>query len=408
MRQLFAVMVLIMVGCGDNPKAECTTGMDLTQVPGDCQIAVCDNGHIVQHDDDTDLPTATACTTARCDGGVSSTLTLQPGTSCGSSLVCDQVGQCVGCIAPLQCPGMDTECQIRACSSETCGMTNTAAGTPLVSGQTAGDCQRLECDGNGSTRSVADDADVAAATNPCIAEACVNGVSSSTYEPTGTACGTGLSCDGNGACVACIIATDCPGSDTTCQQRTCTTGACGFSYAPTGTPTASQAAGDCQQEQCDGVGGTMQATDDADTPPDTECATGTCTSGVPSNMPEPTGTQCSTGVCDGSGACVGCVLAADCPASTNECEMASCTMNTCGLSPVATGTVTSTQVAADCQQTQCDGLGGAMQSNDDTDTPPDTECTTGTCSAGIPSSAPKPLGTACMTGTCDGLGSCVP
>jgi hypothetical protein len=328
---------MLAAGCGDNLAPECTSEPDCgdascadrmcvagrcqiqpfaigepaaLQTPGDCKLALCDGaGHVIEQTDDGDLPTASgACFAATCNQGVPSTPPVQAGTACGTALVCDNVGQCVGCIGPIECPGTDTECHARTCTNETCGITNTTAGVKLVNGQIKGDCHVIECDGSGGTMTLVDDTDIPTTTNKCITELCNGGTPGFTYKPIHTSCGTNLECDGTGNCVGCVTASECPGSDTDCQTRTCNGGTCGFDFAPTGTPTSTQVAGDCKQQQCDGMGGTMQANFDTDTPANTPCTTGACNMGVPSNVNVNDGTACTiAGTPDNrcrTGACV--------------------------------------------------------------------------------------------------------
>jgi hypothetical protein len=330
MRRLLIVVVMAWIaGCGDDLKPDCMTAADCgesscatvactagrcvitplgagmlatEQTAGDCKIATCDgSGGVIQANDDTDLPTANgACVTAQCTDGVPSTPAKQAGTSCGTSLFCDDIGQCVGCIGPIECPGTDTECHARTCINETCGITNTTAGVKLVSGQVKGDCQVKECDGNGGTMSVEDDTDVPTTTNKCVTEACNMGMPSTTPLPAGTSCGTGLICDGAGTCGQCNAPSDCPGTDTDCQARTCTNHVCGISFAPSGTPTTQQTAGSCQQNQCDGAGNTMTVEDDANVPTSTPCHTGACAAGVPVENQNGDGTTCTDSTTGGT------------------------------------------------------------------------------------------------------------
>ncbi len=76
-----------------------------------------------------------------------------------------------------------------------------------------------------------------------------------------------------GACLGqCLTPVDCPGADSECQQRTCTSGSCGVSDAAAGTPTNVQTAGDCRQNQCDGLGNMVSVIDDTDIPTSAQCS----------------------------------------------------------------------------------------------------------------------------------------
>jgi hypothetical protein len=430
-----------------------------TQVTGDCQTAQCDGqGGVVPVPDDTDLPPVTgACMASSCTNGQPAVFYSQAGTTCGAGLVCNDVGQCVGCIGPLECPGTDTQCQARTCINNMCGVAYTASGTKL-STQKAGDCQDVVCDGSGGTTSVADNNDKPNSRNVCIADACNAGVPSSTPKPSGTSCGTNMVCDGAGHCDncnvpsdcpgtdtecetrtctnhvcgvsfatsgttcqtnevcdgagncnACNVASDCPGSDTACGTRTCTNHVCGMNFVAAGTPTPIQTPGDCEDAVCDGAGHVTQVVDNSDLPTTSNvCLQAICTMGVPSNPPQPPDTSCGgSNLCDGSGNCVGCLVASDCGAS-NDCVTYTCNTGACDVAFTAAGTLTSSQTPGTCQDTVCNGRGGTQQAEDDTNTPASTSCATGVCTAGVPSTQPKGAGTSCGSGVeCDGSGNCV-
>src|SRR5262249_9574882 len=144
-----------------------------------------------------------------------------------------------------------------------------AAGT-AVSSQTAGDCQRNQCDGSGSVASVPDDSDVPVDGNQCTNDVCTNCVPSNPPSAPHSACSQsgGSLCDGAGNCVSCLAASDCPGVDTECSVRTCTAGACGVAYTAAGTPVSGQSPGDCHVNVCDGAGNTVSAIDNSDAPAD--------------------------------------------------------------------------------------------------------------------------------------------
>ena len=89
--------------------------------------------------------------------------------ACGgssSSKVCDGANNCVDCLSASTCPGTDTDCHTRSCASGTCGITNIAAGT-LIPAQTAGDCKKNVCNGQGTSGPVSDDLDLPVDGNSC-------------------------------------------------------------------------------------------------------------------------------------------------------------------------------------------------------------------------------------------------
>jgi plastocyanin len=115
--------------------------------------------------------------------------------------------------------------------------------------------------------------------------------------------------------------------DTECQTRSCKTGVCGFTPTPDGTPTASQTAGDCKKNVCDGKGGSNKIiNDDTDRPVDGKaCTADLCSNGVPSNPTAMKGSVCNQNggkVCDGGDKCVECV-------DDNQCAGGLCQANAC-------------------------------------------------------------------------------
>ncbi|MEO7590099.1 MAG: hypothetical protein ABI134_02700 [Byssovorax sp.] len=69
----------------------------------------------------------------------------------------------------------------------------------------------------------------------------------------------------------------------------------------------------------------------------------------------------------------------------NECVLRLCMAGTCSTGNVAADAPTATQVPGDCKQTVCDGTGGVIDGDDDTDVPTDNEvCTVDSCFGGTP------------------------
>ncbi|MET0591069.1 MAG: hypothetical protein ABW133_00115, partial [Polyangiaceae bacterium] len=143
----------------------------------------------------------TACTVTDTSNDSMCSGTAAPAaTPCvsGGGNVCDGNGHCVQCVVAAHCPGMDTACTARTCTSNTCG---------------------------------------------------------SAQLPTGTACGANRFCDAAGACVECVTAATCPGADSSCSQRTCIAGTCGVNTAQQGA-TCSENGGAI----CDGSGACVPLT----------------------------------------------------------------------------------------------------------------------------------------------------
>jgi hypothetical protein len=398
--------------CGFSLIAAGTKLADPTS--GDCKGLQCDgkgNFEIVY--DNADVPTDTnACTTDSCNAGTPSHQPAASGTGCGGSLVCDGAGNCVECITTTACPGTDTECHTRTCISNHCGIRNTAVGTALAA-QTAKDCKKNQCDGNGGTQTVPDDTDLPVDDNVCTQDVCTQGTPSNPFVTSGTTCATNQICDGNGACVGCVIAANCPGADTECHTRTCVSHVCGVTNTAAGTAVLSQSPGDCKKNQCDGAGGVTTVTDDTDKPVDgNACTQDLCSNGTASNPNVASGTSCGTSlVCNGSGACVGCVTAADCPGADTACQQRVCTNGMCGVSNAASGTDAGTQTAGDCHKNVCNGTGGVIAAIDNTDIRVDgNSCTSDLCVSGVATNPPVATGTACAQdggSFCNVAGACV-
>jgi hypothetical protein len=385
-----------------------------TQTPGNCQKIVCDgHGALTLQEDDTNVPNDNnPCTKDLCTKGMPSNPPVSPSVTCGGALTCDGAGHCTGCQSPADCPGMETDCEERSCTSGVCGYIYAAAGKP-VSMQTAGPCKQNVCNGMGQVSIVFDPTNVPAAPGPCVTEGCSMGAPTQSNTAAGVTCSQGgVACDGNGACVACLNATMCPGQDTECKIRTCTANACTFSYAAANTPLSMQTPGDCQTAVCDGKGNVTSIPDDTDLPTNgTTCDIAQCKLGVPSLMALPSGTACGTNkTCNGSGQCTGCTDASQCPGTSNSCQTVACTAGVCGFSYTAKNTPTPSQTAGDCKQNVCDGAGNTVSIVDDADLPTTSMvCYVGVCSNGVPSTAPAIAGTACASGggtQCNGTGAC--
>jgi hypothetical protein len=280
------------------------------QTAGDCKQNECNGaGAIVANPHNADVPVdGNLCTSDVCTQGIPSNPPVAAGSSCGAGLVCNAVGTCLGCNTGADCPGSDTECQTRTCTSNTCGVSFTAAGTPTAA-QTAGDCKQNECNGAGAIVANIHNADVPSDAFQCTTDTCVQGVPTFTPVASGTACNqnNGTLCDAIGDCVQCNTASDCPGSDTDCHVRTCSSGACGVFNTAAGNPTTTQTTGNCQINQCDGAGNAVNVADNTDVPVDSkQCTSDVCTAGVPSNPNLAAGTACTQNggtSCDGAGTC---------------------------------------------------------------------------------------------------------
>lgn len=114
------------------------------------------------------------------------------GNACGVGETCAS-GSCTAapeCSSASEC-GTDTECVSYTCNGGVCGAVFANVGTP-VSGQTAGDCKKVVCDGVGGTMEVTADEDVPASLGPCDVATCVAGVP--VHTPQDALCGSGEIC----------------------------------------------------------------------------------------------------------------------------------------------------------------------------------------------------------------------
>ena len=106
-----------------------------------------------------------------------------------------------------------------------------------------------------------------------------------------------------------------------------------------------------------------------------------------------------------------CAIPSDCTKPVNECIVATCTMNVCGTTNAVSGTPLAMQTPGTCKKAVCDGSGGTMQVNDNTNVPAATsDCVTPGCSVGAPTMTNVAPDTTCasMGGkVCNGAGSCV-
>lgn len=387
------------------------------QFTGDCQQIVCDGQDaVIQQADSTDIPDdSNPCTLDVCTAGVPSHPAAASGTSCGVGLTCNNLGNCIGCTGPADCPGQDTDCQTRSCTTTVCGFVYKPSGT-LVTTQVPTDCKQNVCNGMGAVSVTFDSNDLEDDGNPCTLDACSNGSPTHAFLPPGADCfsknGSKV-CDGSGTCVHCVMAADCPGQDGECSTRSCVAGTCGVDYAPSGKPVAIQTAGDCYKGVCNGSGAPHQVVDDTDAVQDgNPCTVETCSNGGIIHTPVAVNTPCGgNNYCDAAGNCTGCLTAADCAGTDTECQVRACASGVCGFSFTAVNTPVASQTGADCKKNVCDGAGGVKAIADDADVFIDpNQCTADICSGGTPSNPPAGAGTPCSAApggvVCNGNGIC--
>lgn len=381
------------------------------QTTGDCKKVTCDgHGLPEQIADDTDLPDdSNPCTLDTCKDGVVGKTLAPVGTLCGNGLMCDMNGSCAGCTTPADCPGVDNECQTRACTSTICDFIRQPAGTQ-VSTQIPGDCKLNVCTSTGQISVIADGTDPEDDGNPCTVDGCSNGSPTHVNTAAGAPCTKGNVCNGAGSCVECVDATSCSGQDDECKTRKCTSGTCGFEFKAVNTMVALQSPGDCKRNVCDGSGNVMAAADDTDVPNDgNPCTADTCSGGVPTFPPANNGQMCGANkTCNASGQCIGCTSPGDCPGTDNACQTRTCNSGVCGVTYAAPNTAVGSQVLGDCKQVVCDGMGQIVTVPDNTDPGDDFDpCTSDVCSNGTLTHPPAPSGTSCgLQQVCNGAGLC--
>ncbi|HQP36255.1 MAG TPA: hypothetical protein PLI95_13795 [Polyangiaceae bacterium] len=242
---------------------------------------------------------------------------------------------------------------------------------------------------------------------------------------------------GVASCIECTKTADCVVSTSECQMAACgTDGICGTVLVAKDTPCGAVGAGG----KCDGAGACRY------------CSAGEvrCSSLTPETC-DAEGQWIAGAACGGNeplclgGACVQCVSAGDCPASSNECVQPACdAVNACGYTPKATGTGCANGLgkcdgAGQCNvctpgtavcngnvplvcgangqyapQPACGGAtpncdaatGTCVQCTTATQCALGNECLTASCTANTCGYLPKPSGTACTGGTCSPLGTC--
>jgi hypothetical protein len=199
-----------------------------------------------------------------------------------------------------------------------CGETDAPAGTPL-SEQTAGDCQKAICDGNGGETSQPDDTDVGDDGKECTTDGCSNGAATNVAAAAGTACSQngGKHCSASADCVECITGADCASGVCDAPTSKCLAAGC-----KDGVKNGTETDVDCGGGACDACGPDKACAGDADCKGGS-CVSGkcapTCTDGVKNGA--------ETDVDCGGGACAACTLGQACAAPT-DCDTGACS-NTC-------------------------------------------------------------------------------
>lgn len=292
------------------------------QTPGDCKIIVCNgSGGTRPDNDDSDIPDdANGCTADTCNMGVPENTQLPYGSNCAppgapDPLVCNAMGQCVGCNVAADCPGTNDECMTRVCNASVCEPIFADYGT-IVTTQTPHDCLLQICDGMGHYVGIPRDDDVPLDDgNECTGESCMNGMPMHPDKPVGARCDDGNECTTNdicsmGACLGQSLVV-CNSIDACHIAGICdpATGMCTNPAKPDGT--ACNDNNVCTQPDTCKLGVCVGQNPITCTPADQCHIAGTCdpTSGMCSSPMAPDGSVCvlngKNGVCS-SGTCTLC------------------------------------------------------------------------------------------------------
>jgi hypothetical protein len=339
-------------------------GAQIIQVPYDCKALTCQDGRRVELTDDGDLPT-NPCIEASCQDGVLDAMNKADNAPCelGQGTGSCQGGECaISCDPnnPVECND-GNECTIDSCDAITALCAREDIDQQPATGNVTGDCKLQLCV-QGQVQDLVDDNDTPDDGEFCTADSCDNGAPVRTPVAAGTECGTGDPvpiCNDVGQCVGCNDPTDCGGMDTACQTITCESQVCGVLNQPDGTVVTSS--NPCQNEVCNGMGGTRINVFADDTACDDsvfcngtdQCLNGQCNkhsgdscpgpngnnncaescneNGMSCDAPDPLGSPCDymsmmlPGECDANGSCTLCGVdvlgpgTGNCPNACDSC-----------------------------------------------------------------------------------------
>jgi hypothetical protein len=182
------------------------------QVPGDCQVIVCDaSGGVTFVGDGTDLPAddGTQCTAEVCINDQPTHDPAPAGSPCELGGLCDGSGSCVECVDDGDCNGFDT-CGGGGVMSQ-CGCTPLdCQGAGATCGTVADGCGDLLGCNDGAKNGTETDIDCGGGADGTCAENCANGNACVSEEDCADQCVDGVCCNSNcdGVCRSCAL----PGS----------------------------------------------------------------------------------------------------------------------------------------------------------------------------------------------------
>ncbi|NUQ74408.1 MAG: hypothetical protein HUU21_12700 [Polyangiaceae bacterium] len=197
--------VCAMGQCSHTPLADGPVPGAGADVPDDCVDRMCVAGVDQDVPDDTEVPNdSNACTQDACSGGSAVYMNEPADASCGGPLVCDGMGNCVGCTKASQCPPTGNDCKVRTCDNKVCGTMDVPEGMGCLGGV---------CNGMGACVECIDDGDCGGPGAPvCVAGMCSNQCEDGAMNGNETDvdcgggdcpdCADGDTCGGNGDCVS--------------------------------------------------------------------------------------------------------------------------------------------------------------------------------------------------------------
>lgn len=252
---------------------------------------------------------ATTTTTTTSTGGGGSA--QGGGGSGGSGPECTKASDC-------KQPDPKDICNQALCTMGKCSIGPIAMGTATAM-QTAGDCKKLVCDGNGAAVNQADDSDKPNDMMDCTADDCSMGSPAFTPQKAGFACSMGGKvCDGAGNCVACVVTADCVAPNI-CQNFSCVSPTCNDNMKDgqeTDKDCGGPACGPCADGlKCNGNGDCIDKICNAGT-----CSMPTCMDNVQNG--KETDKDCGGGVCKLCLPHQGCIVNSDCQG--NSCNGQTC------------------------------------------------------------------------------------
>jgi hypothetical protein len=298
--------------------------------------------------------TATGTTSTTGTGGTGGTSTSTTGTGgtgggSGGSTSTTGTGGSVMCQGAMDCTALETACLAPDCKPDgTCGTTPKPAGA-VVGGQVAGDCQEIDCDGEGNLVAILTPKDYEDDQNPCTSDSCTGMMNVHSPMPPGAACvlpgdPSAKYCSPGAKCVECVSNFDC--ASMVCQADKCVLAGCSDGVK-NGNETAVDCGGgcvgcaagqacavqaDCLSNHCD-----INAH---------QCVAASCVDGIKN--------QGETAIDCGGTLCPGCQTGQTCFIGS-DCQSGLCAGNVCLESLCTDGLQDGNESDVDCGGGTCDG-----------------------------------------------------